>query len=356
MGPRIRGGLVPNRVIEAEVLHAGKIASAAPSRHCAPRNAAMRQSHGCGRPLPPRGRTPISARLNLDVLRSFFAIAEFGSLSRAAEQLHVSQSTLTRQVQALEAEIGGPLMARGHRGVALTAAGHALLEGMRPVVGRADLVIARARQLARGQSSSLRIGYITSAATEYLNPALVALRRSLPRTRVQLADLSPGEQIAALRRGEIDVAVLGDFNAAVAREFYVRRIATLPVVVALPETHELAADQDVALGDLRGQMFVGIDPEAVPGFNGWVLQLCRRAGFRPRFVEHARSLTHTLSLLVAEDAVTLLPGLVARFRVPGVIFRPLRSPAARWVLQVAWQRGKISEPVRELVQLLTRRS
>ena len=55
--------------------------------------------------------------MNLDLLRSFFAISEFGSLSKAAEQLHVSQSTLTRQVQALETEIGGQLLERGHRGV-----------------------------------------------------------------------------------------------------------------------------------------------------------------------------------------------------------------------------------------------
>ena len=65
--------------------------------------------------------------MNLDLLRSFFAIAEFGSMSKAAEQLHVSQSTLTRQMQTLETEVGGQLMERGHSGVALTAAGHALL-------------------------------------------------------------------------------------------------------------------------------------------------------------------------------------------------------------------------------------
>ena len=158
-------------------------------------------------------------RLNLDLLRSFFAISEFGSLSRAAEQLHVSRSTLTRQVQALEAEIGGRLLERGHRGAALTAAGHALLEGMRPVVAKADEVVSDARKLARGQSASLRIGYIMSAAGDYLNPALAALRQAQPEIKVRLVDLSPGEQIAALRRGELDVVVLGNINAAIAREF-----------------------------------------------------------------------------------------------------------------------------------------
>ncbi len=294
-------------------------------------------------------------RVNLDLLRSFFAISEFGSLSKAAEQLHVSQSTLTRQVQALETEIGGQLLERGHSGVALTGAGHALLEGMRPVVARADIVISEARKRALGQSASLRIGYIMSAAGEYLNPAIAALRRSHPGTKVRLVGLSPGEQIAALRRGELDVVLLGGINPAIGREFFVRRIATLAVVVALPEYHALAAGEDIALADLRWELFIGAHPDDIPGFNHWIIQLCRRAGFRPKIVENADSLTHTLSLLVAENAVTLLPDLVSKFKVPGVAFRPLRSPTVKWDLQVAWQRGKITEPVRELVSLLTKK-
>lgn len=294
--------------------------------------------------------------MNFDLLRSFFAIAEFGSLSRAAEQLHVSQSTLTRQVQALETEIGGQLLERGHSGVALTAAGHALLEGMRPVVAKADVAISEARQLARGQTTSLRIGYLMSAASDYLNPALAALRRSRPQTKVQLVDLSPGDQIAALRRGELDVAVLGNINAAISREFYVRRIATLPVVVALPESHRLAAQDEIALAELRGEVFLGAHADAIPGYNAWIIQLCRRAKFRPKIVENSDGLTHALSLIVAENAVMLLTSLVSKFKVPGVAFRPLASPAVKWDLQVAWQRGKITEPVRELVQLLAQKA
>lgn len=301
-------------------------------------------------PVPP----PTVNRVNLHLLRSFFAIAEFGSMSKAAEQLHVSQSTLTRQLQTLEGEVGGQLMERGHRGVALTAAGHALLDGMRPVVANADIVLADARKLARGQSASVRIGYIMSAAGEYLNPALVAFRRSHPQTKVHLVDLSPGAQIAALRRGELDVIVLGNINAAVPREFFVRRIATFPVRVALPETHELAAGAEVPLAALRKEMFVGVNPDNIPGFNNWLVQLCRQGGFRPKIVENAESITQILSLLVAENAVALLPALIERFQVPGVVFRPLRGTKATWDLQVAWQRGKITEPVRELVNLLTK--
>lgn len=293
--------------------------------------------------------------MNLDLLRSFFAVSEFGSLSQAAQHLHISQSTLTRQMQTLESEIGGQLLERGHRGAALTAAGHALLEGMRPVVGKADIVISEARNLARGQSASVRIGYITSAAGDYLTPALAALRRSHPETKIHLVDLSPREQIAALRRGELDVVLLGNINAAIAREFFVRRIATFPVMVALPEVHALAAHEDIALADLRGELFVGASPDDIPEFNNWIVQLCRPAGFRPKFVENANGLAQALSLLVAENAVTLLPALIEKFKIPGVTFRPLRGSTAKWDLQVAWQRGKITAPIRELVSRLTQK-
>ncbi len=304
-------------------------------------------------PLAPRGGPAKVPPVNLDVLRSFFAISELGSLSKAARQLHVSQSTLTRQVQSLEAEVGGAVFDRGPQGVALTAAGHVLLDGMRPIVRDADGVLAEARKLARGQSSSVRIGYLLWAAPEYLNPAVAALRRAHPKTKVHLVDLPPGEQIEALRRGDLDVLLVGNLNAAIAREFFVRRVATFPVVVALPESHPLAARKEIALRDLRGQMFVGGSAERIPGFTPWLLQLCRRAGFRPKITELARGMTHTLSLVVSEDAVTILPALIQQHKTPGVTFRPLRGVKATWDLQVAWHRGRITEAVRELVRALT---
>lgn len=281
-----------------------------------------------------------------------FAVAASGSLSKAAERLRVSQSTLTRQMQALEQEVGGRLLERSRTGVALTAAGLTFVDAMEPLLPRLDAALAAARQRARGQSGSLRIGYLISAAADFLNPALAQLRRSHPQVKVKLVDLSPGEQLAAMRRGELDVAILGNADASVAREFFVRRIATLPVVVAMPETHARARDAQVRLRDLRTELFVGAKDTDLPGYNRWVFQLCRHAGFRPRFVEEADGLAHSLSLLVAENAVSLLPGWEKQVEVPGVTFRPLAEKRGRWDLQVAWQRGKSPEAVNALLAAL----
>jgi DNA-binding transcriptional LysR family regulator len=290
--------------------------------------------------------------LNLDLLRSFFAIVAQGSLSKAAERLRVSQSTLTRQMQALEHEIGGRLLERSTSGVALTATGHALFDRTKPVLAAFDAAIVEVKRSARGQSAMLRVGYLLSAAPDYLHPALTELRRLHPEVKVKLLDLSPGEQIAALRKGEIDLALIGNAGAFLSREFYVRRLAMLPVLVAMAESHPLAAQATVRLADLRREVFVGAPEADMPGHNRWVAQLCRLAGFKARFVQDADSLSHGLSTIVTENAVALMPDYAKKTPVPGVIFRPLRDTAAKWDLLVAWQRGRASIPVRALLDAL----
>jgi DNA-binding transcriptional LysR family regulator len=290
--------------------------------------------------------------MNLDSLRAFLVIVEEGSLNQAAGRLRVSQSTLTRQMQALEQALGGPLLERGAAGVAPTAAGHALVEGLGPALAKLDHVLGEVRKRARGQSAELRIGYLQSAVAEYLNPALVALRRSHPEVKPSLRDLSPGEQIAALRRGELDVALLGAAEGLPTNEFYVKRIAPRPMLVALAAQHPLAARATLSLAELKAEHFIGAADADLPGYNRWVTRLCRRAGFRVRFAQEAESLGHGFLLVVTEGAVSLLPDFAGRVPTPGVAFVPLADPLAKWELLVAWQRGKISPPLRTLLQAI----
>lgn len=289
--------------------------------------------------------------MNLDLLRSFFAVVEHGSLNQAAERLHVSQSTLTRQMHALEHSVGGQLLERSNSGVALTAAGARLMDGMKPLLPRFDAVMEDARKQARGQSSHLRIGYLMSLAADYLNPALVALRREHAEVKVKLIDLSPGEQMEALRRGEIDLALLGYAGKFLAREFFIRQLATLPVFAVMSATHPLAAASAIRIADLKGELFVGANDSDLPGHNAWITKICRRAGFRPTFV-NADSLTHGLATVVTEGAIDFLPEYTKKNAGPDVVFRPLQDVDARWELFVAWQRGKVSAPIRAVLAAL----
>lgn len=85
--------------------------------------------------------------------------------------------------------------------------------------------------------------------------------------KVKLEDLSRGEHIAGLRAGELDLALLGNSGALIAREFFIRRLATLRVFVALSDGHALAEQKDVTLADLRRELFVSAPENDMPGYN-----------------------------------------------------------------------------------------
>lgn len=285
-------------------------------------------------------------------LRAFIVVLQEGSLNRAAARLRVSQSALSRQMQMLEAEVGGPLLERTSTGVRPTEAGHALADSMRTVLAQCDAALAEARRLVRGQHDQLRVGYLASAASRYLNPALAALRREHPEVKVNLLDLSPGEQIAALRAGRIDLALIGQEGCLAAREFYTRKLATLPALAFLSADHPLAAEPQIPLERLRGEIFVASPEADLPGRDRWIAQLCRRAGFRPRFGPTAETIAQMFTLVSGEGQVALAPAYLKDYPAAGIAAVPLSDPDARWDFLVVWQRGRTAGALRALLDAL----
>jgi DNA-binding transcriptional LysR family regulator len=258
-------------------------------------------------------------------------------------------------MQALENQVGGALLERTTTGIRPTDAGNALATSMQRVLADYDAAMAEARQLARGQRDLIRIGYLGSAAQTFLDPALFALRRTHPEVKVKLLDLSPGEQIVALRKGEIDLALIGQEGALLSAEFYTRKLATLPVLVAMPADHPLASRKRVALRELRNERFISSPEEDLPGRDRWITQLCRRAAFRPRFVEEADSVSNMFTLIGTEGAVTLVPAYLKSFPVASVAMVQLSDLKATWDFLVVWQRGRTGKYLQALLALLAQR-
>jgi DNA-binding transcriptional LysR family regulator len=285
-------------------------------------------------------------------LRAFLIIMEEGSLNRAAIRLRISQSTLSRQMQALEADVGGALLERTTTGVRPTDAGHALANSVPGVLAGYDAAIAEARRLARGQRDLIRVGYLGSTAQIFLDPALSVMRRNHPEVKVKLLDLSPGEQIAALRKGEIDLALIGQEGALLSTEFYTQKLTTLPLMAVMPAEHSLASKKQISLKELRDERFISATEEDLPGHKRWITQLCRRVGFRPKFGQEAVSVSNMFTLVVSEGAVALVPSYLKHFPVAGVAMVELLDSKATWDFFVVWQRGRTAKPLRELLDAL----
>jgi DNA-binding transcriptional LysR family regulator len=288
----------------------------------------------------------------IERLKMFLVALEEGSLNRAAVRLRMSQPALSRQMQALEAEIGGALFERTTSGIRATAPGHALAASLPAVLAEFESALSEARRLARGQRDLLRVGYLGSATQVFLNPALAELRRSNPAVKVKLLDLSPGEQIAALRRGEIDLAMTGQEGALASGEFYTRKLATLPVVAILPADHKWAHRKAIPLSALQGESFVGAPEEDMPGRDRWVVQLCRRAGFRPRFEQQGDSVGEMFTLVSGEGLVAIGPSYLRTFPAAGVVMVPISDAGATWDFLIVWQRGRTSDSLQALLKAL----
>jgi DNA-binding transcriptional LysR family regulator len=200
----------------------------------------------------------------------------------------------------------------------------------------------------------LRIGYIASAAPRLLNPALATLRRVHPEVKIKLLDLSPGEQITALRAGRIDIAFVGQEGSIAAREFYTRTLATMEVVALLSADHRLASRRSIRLRELDGESFIGAPEKDMPGRDNWITQMCRKAGgFRPKFVMEADSVTNLLSLISSEGAVALAPSYFTDLPAAGVKMIPIADEEARWNFLLVWQRGRTTGAMQTLIEALS---
>jgi molybdate transport repressor ModE-like protein len=301
----------------------------------------------------------ITISVVLEKLRLFLVILEEGSLRRAADRLRISQSAITRQIQALELELGGHVLERTSAGVRPTNGGVVLAEKAKRLLADYDSTMAEVRRLNRGDSERLRIGYIASAVQEYLGPALAVLRRDHPSVKVEMLDQTPGEMIIALRQGKIDLALTLHGVDLLSRDFYARKLATVRSLVALPFNHRFATERQVSLSQLKGETFVRGSDDVVPGYTQKVVQFCRKyGGFRPRLgtIDRKDGLAETLTLAANEEAISIQPAFISHLNVPNVVMVPIADAGATWDLFVIWQRGKIASPLRTLLSELNLKS
>ena len=139
-------------------------------------------------------------------LRNFLAVAERGSVSAAALDLHLSQSALSEAMRKLEVELGAELLERASRGVALTAAGEVMAREAREAVARFDAALDAVRGAALGQTGRLRVGFEAAGAGRLCTRSRARFLARFPHVRVEPRRYDWGGEVAALRDGECDVA------------------------------------------------------------------------------------------------------------------------------------------------------
>ena len=244
--------------------------------------------------------------MELRHLRYFVTVAEELNVSRASARLRISQPAVSRQLRALEQELGVDLFDRRNSKLKLTPAGETFLAHARDLLRRSQ---DAANQMAAFRPQARRrvtVGYIAPVLAT-VTPALRAFGRNNPDVEVVLREMTPGEQVQALRDNRIDLALPGNPCPELAQEFEVTILEQIPFEAVLPDNHLLALRKRIGLAELKGDNFIGFDEARFPGRNDLICRACQEAGFTPRLVHRVESLSALLAKVAAGDGVTLSP-------------------------------------------------
>ncbi len=275
--------------------------------------------------------------MELRHLKYFVAVAELGSVSRAAEKLFIAQPPLSMQIKQLEDEVGVPLLLRYPRGVRLTAAGSAFLEEAKDLLARAErakLVARHKDNVARG---SVRIGYVPSAGHTVVPRLLRRLRALHPECEIDVRELVTAQQTQALLHGEIDFGLLrppiGTNRLSLVCEL------SDPFCLAVPEGHPLEGTGPIDLREAAEHVFVGFTRQRGPAFFDQTLGLCTDVGFSPDLRYEASTLYGVLDLVGAGLGVAIVPASAATLGLGGFGMRVLEQPTRAGCLAFAQMRG-----------------
>ena len=276
--------------------------------------------------------------LKLKDLRYLVALADEGHFGRAAAKCFVSQPTLSAQLRKLEAALGVQLVERRPRQVTLTEVGEEIAQRARGMLEGGEAIVSLAQTRRDPLAGSLRIGLLPTIAPYLLPLVALKLRRALPRLTLLLYEYQTAPMLERLGAGELDLGILA--LPVTAGNLAVRELYREPFVLALPESHALAARMRVHVEDLAGQTLLLLEDGHC--LREQALALCSRSGGHEKQDFRATSIETLRQMVAAGAGITLLPALATRGAYAGARGVALRSfvrPEPSRLIGAVWRRS-----------------
>ncbi len=271
--------------------------------------------------------------LNVGRLRVLTEVAYRGSISAAAEHLSYSQSAVSQQITALEAETGMTLLERHPRGVSLTAAGQTLVAHAEGILARLDAAESALASIAGLRGGRLRMASFPTAGATLMPLAIATFRSSYPGVELTLSEGEPEEIVPRLTGGELDLALLFEFAGETPLKEGMSRVELLedPMYLALPVEHVLAGSEKLRLADLRDEAWVQTSRSSPCALH--VVRCCHEAGFEPHVSFESDDYQTVQGLVAAGVGVALIPELALSVVREDVTIRALSpGPPVRKVI------------------------
>jgi LysR family transcriptional regulator, cyn operon transcriptional activator len=292
--------------------------------------------------------------MKLAHLRTFVAIADNGGFARAAARLSLTQSAASRQIQALEAELGVALFDRIGRRVQLTSEGEDLLRRCRRVLAEVEAIGERAHLLKAGETGLFRVGATPQVIETVLAAFLPLHLQRHPGIEVQLVEDGGTRLPSRLERGEVQVAMM----PAGHERFEGRPLYPIHVIAVLSKTHRLSRRVVLDISELADEPLLLLRREFAS--RDWFDAACRIAHIRPRVLLESAAPHTVIALAEPGYGIAVVPSNVhmprGRVRAVPLVYRG--ASIGRWVV-AAWDAQRFLAPyaqrfIEELVAFVQR--
>lgn len=290
--------------------------------------------------------------MELRHLRYFKAVAELLNFSRAAEQLRVAQPALSRQIRAMEDELGTMLLDRNHMRVLLTDAGRTYYAYTCKILAQVDMAAAAVRETAEGSAGELIVCNDWHFGGSIVPAALKELHQLHPRIDVVVHDRRVHDQLALIVNRRVHIGFMMRELVGNRRELKCLDILHSRLAVALPLAHPLAGRTEVRLAELAEETWVTLDRKESPQYISYLTRLCRWSGFTPKLGPTGTTLEGIAGRVASGYGITLLPEHLTEFMGPQL--RGVPTDCAPVCLCAVWHRDENSKLLKQFVEVLRR--
>lgn len=269
--------------------------------------------------------------MELSQLRSFLKIAEHQSITRAADELGLSQPALSRSLQKLEEELGRPLFERQSRQMMLTEAGRLFESRVRFALSVLD--DAQAEINDDGKTGRIRLGVIPTITPYFIPQVLREFGKLYPQATVIVQEDVTQHLLQRLSQGELDLAIMA--LPVTAKYVEIRELFDEELLLVLPAGHPLAERKSLRLADTQGYPFVMLDEAHCLSDN--ILSICRQRAIQPVTIEKTSQLTTVLELVALNHGISLVPAM-ARLtdNHPSRVYRSFAGEPPHRTIVLVW--------------------
>jgi len=288
------------------------------------------------------------------LLQAAIAVARDLNFSRAAERLHIGQSTLSKQVYELESQLGFRLFNRNHQTVEVTDAGRAFVEEAREAVLHVERAVSAATAVFNGADEILNLG--KSAYTDpFIVSTMLSIRLPLfPGMRTKLWSNYSNELARQVIAGDLDLALTTGVQET--PKLSLLRIADNPFYVAMSADDRLAVQPEVDLQSMHDRDWIVLSRHANPYLYDMILFVASSKNSRPREIFQVMSPEEVPELILEHRALAFLPRSAAwRIALGGITMRPLSEEKLRLVTNLAMRSDTKSRLVNEFARAASRK-